>query len=77
MPNKNPDFFEYRKDESLIVRIEQLQIQDLKNVRRGSLTINSKKTKDTDSISSILGLYGPNSSGKTAALSAIKIIKTL
>lgn len=77
MPNKNPDFFEYSKDESLIVRIEQLQIQDLKNVRRGSLTINSKKTKDTDSISSILGLYGPNSSGKTAALSAIKIIKTL
>ena len=62
--------------DNLIIRIEQLRIQNLKNVTSGTININTKQ-RASDSISSILGIYGPNSSGKTTVILALSILKSL
>ena len=55
-----------------IVRIEQIEIWNFKNVIRGVLGLkNTHKSYKA----SILGLYGQNGSGKTALIDVIDILK--
>lgn len=54
------------------VRIQNIIIQDFKNVQYGQLSFeNNRKSYDA----SILGLYGQNGSGKTALIDAILLLK--
>lgn len=54
------------------VRIQNIIIQDFKNVQYGQLSFeNNRKNYDA----SILGLYGQNGSGKTALIDAILLLK--
>ncbi|MCF0186557.1 MAG: AAA family ATPase [Bacteroidaceae bacterium] len=54
------------------VRLENLTIENFKNVKRGQLSFaNHRKAYRT----SILGLYGQNGSGKTALIDAIELLQ--
>lgn len=55
-----------------IVRIENITIENFKNVTKGTLDFeNKRKAYKT----SVLGLYGQNGSGKTALIDAIQLLK--
>lgn len=56
------------------IRIEEISLENFKNVKNGSINLlnNSKKFK-----SSILGVYGQNGSGKTALVDAIYLLKQI
>lgn len=55
-----------------IVRIENIEILNLKNVKYGTIDFkNNRKAYK----SSILGLYGQNGSGKTALIDALSLLK--
>lgn len=55
------------------VRIKEICIKNLKNVKKGSISLASKKNYYSD----VLGLYGQNGSGKTTLIDAMSILKTL
>ena len=55
-----------------IVRIEQIEIYNFKNVKYGIINFNNKHKQYK---SSILGLYGQNGSGKTALIDALALLK--
>ncbi len=58
--------------EKTIVRIENIEIRNYKNVQYGTLSFeNNRKSYD----SSILGLYGQNGSGKTTLIDALSLLK--
>lgn len=54
------------------VRIENISIENLKNVKYGYLNFENKKKNYK---ASILGLYGQNGSGKTALIDALQLLK--
>ena len=54
------------------VRIENISIENFKNVTQGTLNFENKRKKYK---ASVLGLYGQNGSGKTALIDAIKLLK--
>lgn len=54
------------------VRIENISIENFKNVKYGSLNLENRRK---DYKSSILGLYGQNGSGKTALIDALQLLK--
>ena len=56
-----------------IVRLQKVELKNLKNVGYGCVKFMNKGNTGTD----ILGLYGQNGSGKTALVDAISIFKTL
>lgn len=58
-----------------IIRVKCLQITNLKNIGFGSIETNSMFDNLTKS--DVMGIYGQNGSGKTAAVEAFKILKTL
>lgn len=56
----------------VIVRIENIVIDNLKNVKHGSLDLeNTHKSYNA----SILGLYGQNGSGKTSVIDALTLLR--
>lgn len=57
-----------------IVRIENIEIENYKNVKYGSLCLENPRKKNK---ASILGLYGQNGSGKTAFIDALSLLKHL
>ena len=56
------------------VRIEEINITDFMNIRKGTLSLVNTNTERR---SSILGIYGQNGSGKTALVNAFDILKYL
>lgn len=65
---------------SSVVRIQEIEVENFKNVLNGVITFESYKKKDffQDSHNSdIVGLYGQNGSGKTSLVEAIDILKSV
>lgn len=54
------------------VRIENVAIENFKNVKRGTLNFENRRK---DYRTSIIGLYGQNGSGKTALIDALQVLK--
>lgn len=54
------------------VRIEGIEIRNFKNINRGSLDFDDPPKGH---MSSVLGLYGQNGSGKTALIDALELLK--
>lgn len=57
-----------------VVRIENIEIQNFKNVKYGSLKLDNPRKNYK---ANILGLYGQNGSGKTALIDALSLLKYL
>ena len=65
----------YMEDDTVskqTVRIENISIENFKNVKYGFLNFENKRKNYK---SSILGLYGQNGSGKTALIDALQLLK--
>lgn len=60
---------------STIVRVQNVQVRNLKNVKQGAFTTNS--TFDNIDSADIIGFYGQNGSGKTAIVEAFSLLKNL
>ena len=63
-----------------VVRIQEIEIENFKNVLNGVITFESYKKRNffQDSHNSdIIGLYGQNGSGKTSLVEAIDILKSV
>ena len=63
-----------------IVRLESLRFKNVKNIQNGSLFFAEQKKLergefDDESLSSVLGIYGQNGSGKTTAIDALRLIQ--
>ena len=58
--------------DNYVVRLEQIEIENFKNVQYGTLGFENPR-KDFNA--SILGLYGQNGSGKTALIDALSLLK--
>lgn len=58
-----------------IVRVTNVEITNLKNVRKGKFHTNS--SFNTLEKADVIGFYGQNGSGKTAAVEAFNLLKTL
>ena len=56
------------------VRLESIEINNLKNVKRGLINLTSPKKNYS---ASILGLYGQNGSGKTTLIDALALLKLI
>ena len=54
------------------VRIENISIENFKNVQNGSLNLKNRRKNYR---ASIAGLYGQNGSGKTALIDALRLLK--
>lgn len=59
--------------ENINVRIENIEIENIKNVEKGSICLNEVDNETFGS--SIIGIYGQNGSGKTALIWAMELIK--
>ena len=53
-------------------RIENISIENFKNVKSGTLDLENRRK---DYCASIVGLYGQNGSGKTALIDALQVLK--
>ena len=62
--------------DNLIVRVEEIELENFKNVKHGSFQMPSALKKETDA-ADILGIYGQNGSGKTAVIDAFCILQGL
>lgn len=65
--------------ENVIVRLLELQINNLKNVKNGKIEFLNSNIKDSLKLKSgdILGIYGQNGSGKTTTIDALGILKSI
>lgn len=60
---------------SSIIRVKEVEIRNLKNVKKGAFNINVNF--DNMDKADVIGLYGQNGSGKTAIVDAFQLLKTL
>lgn len=62
---------------NLIVRLLEIKINNLKNVKNGKIEFLNSDIKDTLKLKNgdILGIYGQNGSGKTTVINALSILK--
>lgn len=63
-----------------IVRIQEIDINNFKNIEKGMVSFQSYRYLNKDEkykYADILGLYGQNGSGKTSLIEAIDILKTM
>ncbi len=61
-----------------MVRIQEIQIKDFKNVENGIIKFpNKKATGDFFNTAEVIGIYGQNGSGKTAIIEAFTILKEI
>src|SRR5699024_2505521 len=60
---------------SSLLRVEKVEMRNLKNVKKAAFTINV--SSDNMDIADAIGLYGQNGSGKTAVVDAFQLLKTL
>lgn len=58
------------------IRVKSLKIENIKNVSHGYLEFPDY-SEENDITSNIIGLYGQNGSGKTAAVNALRIVQYL
>ncbi len=58
-----------------VVRIKDIDIKNIKNVRHGKITTNTNF--DRVDVADIVGFYGQNGSGKTAVVEAMSLLKNL
>ena len=62
----------------VIVRLQQVELVNFKNVENGTIAFSSYSKKEYESQNSeIIGLYGQNGSGKTALIDALWVLKTV
>ena len=54
------------------VRIENISIENFKNVQKGTLDLENRRKNYR---ASIVGVYGQNGSGKTALIDALQLLK--
>lgn len=63
-----------------IVRLQEIEINNFKNVEKGSVAFQSYsniKKNTNERITDILGVYGQNGSGKTALVDAVGVLKKI
>ncbi len=63
-----------------LVRIEEIQINGIKNVCHGGITFNEYSSilkGNFHDLKSVLGIYGQNGSGKTTVLEVTKLLKNI
>ena len=61
-----------------MIRIQEIQIEDFKNVEHGIIKFPNKKLSgDFLNSAEVVGVYGQNGSGKTAIVEAFKILKDI
>lgn len=65
--------------ENIIVRLLEIQIINLKNVKNGKISFLNSNIKETMKLQlgDILGIYGQNGSGKTTVIEALSILKSI
>lgn len=60
-----------------IVRLSSLTLENIKNVKKGTVCIPSSGNATSSFKSSILGIYGQNGSGKTAIIDALYFLQQI
>ena len=58
-----------------IIRIKKIEFTNFKNVEHGEIELNFRRKDKKDS--DILGIYGPNGTGKSSVIEALAILKAL
>ena len=63
----------------IVVRILNMEIQNLKNVQNGRISFLNSDVKKTLKLElgDVLGIYGQNGSGKTTVIDALSILKLI
>ena len=64
--------------ENIVIRLLEIGIVNLKNVKNGKISFLNSNIKETLKLQlgDILGIYGQNGSGKTTVIEALSILKS-
>lgn len=64
-------------DNKTTIRLKKLSFEGIKNIENGELEIPQDSSKEEVKEGCILGIWGQNNSGKSAAIYVLKILKTI